>query len=186
MAQQRKVSYRKAVLVGLLAGALFGAVQVLWHGDVLLGVLMGAFFALVMTAVMWRVWGSTALRGLDSGQRRAASRALRRGEPVEDTRLARPLVDQAEAVLGTPHPVTAMRVAFVLMGVLGLVVAGLGLRAEGAVGLLGGAPLVLLALLMLFVVLPLARRQRERFRRSAEATRARHGLSSVDSPAASR
>ncbi|QQQ79986.1 hypothetical protein IOD16_17285 [Saccharothrix sp. 6-C] len=176
----QRMSYGKVVLGGLLAGAVLGVSQGLLHDNVWVGLVMGVLGGTVLAAGLRRSLGSTALRGLDRGRRRAVSRAMRRGEPVEDPRLARPLVDQVDAVLATPFPVKTMRVVFALLCLLGLVVMVLGFADEGAAGLLGGSPLVVISLLMVFVVLPLGQRQRERIRRSQEATRERHLTSSGD------
>ncbi|WP_367128510.1 hypothetical protein [Saccharothrix sp. HUAS TT1] len=174
----QRVSRVKVVLLGLLVGGVFGLGQGLLRGNAWVGLVMGVVFGVVMALTMRRVWGSTALRGLDRGQRRTISRAMRRGEPVEDPRLARPLVDQVDAVLAMPYPVWTMRVVFILMGLLGLAVVVLDLRS-GQVG--SGVLLVVLSLVMLFVVMPLSQRQRERFAVSQQATRERHQLSEVDS-----
>lgn len=179
----RRYSYGRTVLVGLLVGGVFGVYQGLMQDSLVSGLVSGAVFGLVMAVVMRRVWGSTALRGLGFRQRRAVSRALRRGEPVEDPRLTRPLVDQADAVLATPFPVRAMRVVFALPGLLGLALGVTGFLAEGVAGLGGGVPHVVLSLVLLFAVLPLGLRQRERIRRSRQATLERRRLSEVDSSA---
>ncbi|XVS67978.1 hypothetical protein ACQPYE_18610 [Actinosynnema sp. CA-299493] len=175
----QRISYGKVILVGLLAGAVFGVSQGLVRDNAWVGLVMGVLFGAVMVLVFRRALGSTALRGLDRGQRRTLSRAMRRGEPVEDPRLARPLVDQADAVLAMPFPVKTMRVVFALLALLGAVVMVLGFADEGAAGLLGGLPLVIISLLLVFVVIPLGQRQRERVRRSREATRERHLRSDV-------
>lgn len=174
----QRTSNRKAVLMGLVAGGLFGVTQGLLRDNVWVGLGTGLFFGVAMTLVMRRVWGSTALDGLDRDQRRAVSRAMRRGEPVEDPRLARPLVDQADAFLAMPNPVWALRVVFGLMALLGLVVFVLDIRAGQGIGT--GLLLLAIALAMLFGFLPQITRQRARFQRSQEATRRRHGLGPVD------
>ncbi|MEU4746838.1 hypothetical protein AB0G02_41165, partial [Actinosynnema sp. NPDC023658] len=172
----QRVSHVKVALTGLLAGGLFGVSQGLLHGNLWLGLGMGVLFGGGMALLMRRVWGSTALKGLDRGQRRAVSRAMRRGEPVDDPRLARPLVDQVDAVLAMPYPATVLRVVFVLLGLFGLLVIVLDSLDEGRLEIGGGAMLVVVSLLMLSIV-PLGLRQRERFRRSQDATRQRHRLS---------
>ncbi|MEU7526706.1 hypothetical protein AB0A74_13310 [Saccharothrix sp. NPDC042600] len=168
----RRTSNRKAVLMGLLAGAMFGVTQGLLRDNVWVGLVMGLFFGLGMGLAMRHVWGSTALNGLDRRERRAISRAMRRGEPVEDPRLARPLVDQVDAFLAMPFPVWAVRVLFGLLAVLGLVVAVLEFRGGEGVG--GGVLLLVISLAMLFGLLPWVSRQRARFRQSQEATWRRH------------
>lgn len=160
--------------MGLLAGGMFGVAQGLLRDNVWVGLGMGLFFGLGMGLAMRHVWGSTALDGLDRRRRRTISRAMRRGEPVEDPRLARPLVDQVDAFLAVPHPVWTVRVLFGLLALLGLVVTVLELRKGDGVG--GGALLLVISLAMLFGLLPWVARQRDRFRRSREATRQRHGL----------
>ncbi|MEU6152965.1 hypothetical protein ABZ816_23495 [Actinosynnema sp. NPDC047251] len=163
--------------MGVFAGGIFGVAQGLLRDNVWVGLVSGAVFALAMAVVMRRLWGSTALRGLDSRQRRAIVRAMRQGVAVEDSRLARPLMDQADAVLAMPFPLTALRVGFVVLGLLGLLVEVSGFLAEGAAGLGGGVLLVISSLVLLFVVVPLGQRQRERTRRSRDATRERHQVS---------
>lgn len=172
----QRIAYGKVVLVGLLAGGVFGVSQARLHDNPWLGLVMGLLFGGAMAMVMRRTLGSTALRGLDRGQRRTVSRALRRGEPVEDSRLARPLVEQSDVVLATPFPVKSMRVVFVLLGLLGLLVMVLGAGRAGVTGLPSGLLLLALALLLLFVVIPMGLRQRERVLRSREATLERHRL----------
>ncbi|MBW4716409.1 hypothetical protein [Saccharothrix obliqua] len=170
----QRIRYGKVVLLGLFAGGLFGAGQGVLRDNVWVGLIWGAVFGLVMALVFRRVVGSSALRGLDFGQRRVVSRALRRGVPVEDARLARPLVEQADVALSVPYPVTVMRVVLGALGLLGVLVSVLGFLDEGVAGLGGGVPLVLLSLVFLFVVVPLGARQRERVRRSRDATRDRY------------
>ncbi|MEV0682131.1 hypothetical protein AB0I60_36985 [Actinosynnema sp. NPDC050436] len=179
----QRISYGKVLLVGLLAGVIFGVAQGLLRDNVWVGLAMGTVFGLVMAIMMRKTVGSTALRGLDRGQRRTISRALRRGVPVEDERLARPLVKQADAVLAMPYPDTVLRVVFIILGLLGLLVEVLGFLDEGVSGLGGGALLILFSLLLLLVILPLGHRQRDRVRRSRNATREHHQLSEVDTPA---
>ncbi|MCE6998225.1 hypothetical protein LZG04_26005 [Saccharothrix sp. S26] len=181
----QRVSYGKVVLLGLFAGGVFGVSQGLLHDSVWYGLIMGVLCGGAMAVVMRRVLGSTALRGLDRGQRRAVSRAMRRGEPVEDPRLARPLVDQADAVLSMPYPAKSLRVGAAVVGAFGLVTMVVGFRSEGPAGLGGGALLLVLSLLVLFALVPAIRRQRERMLRSQEVTRERHGLSEV-APSAER
>ncbi|RKT54208.1 hypothetical protein [Saccharothrix australiensis] len=176
----QRVSRGKVVLFGLLAGGLFGVTHGLQRDSLWAGVVFGALFGAVMAVSMRRVWGSTALRGLNFGERRAVSRAMRQGVPVEDPRLARPLVDQADAVLATPFPLKTLRVMFALPGLLGLVVGVLGFLDEGPAGLVAGVPLLVIALVLLFVVIPFGLRQRERVRRSRDVTRERYQLSEVE------
>ncbi|NUT96468.1 MAG: hypothetical protein HOY78_31010 [Saccharothrix sp.] len=174
----QRTSNRKAALMGLVAGGLFGLTQGLLRDNVWVGLGTGLFFGVAMTLAMRRVWGSTALDGLDRHQRRAVSRAMRRGEPVEDARLARPLVDQVDAFLAMPNPVWPLRVLFGLTALLGLAVTVLDIRAGQVIGT--GVLLLIIALAMLFGFLPLMARQRAHFRRSQEATRQRHGLDPLD------
>ncbi|MEU4768560.1 hypothetical protein AB0H12_35470 [Actinosynnema sp. NPDC023794] len=178
----QRVAYGRVVLGGLLAGGVLGVSQGLLHDNPWVGVAMGLLFGGTMAVVMRRTLGSTALHGLDRSQRRTVSRALRRGEPVEDSRLARPLIEQSDVVLATPFPVKSMRVVFVLLGLLGLLgllVMVLGAGRAGVTGLPSGLLLLVLALLLLFVVIPVGRRQRERVLRSREATLERHRLPEV-------
>ena len=177
MAQQ--IAWGKVVLAGVLAGGVFGVTQGLLRDNLWLGLALGAVFGVTMALVMRRTLGSTALRGLDRRQRRTVSRAMRRGGTVEDARLARPLVEQADVVLATPYPVKSMRVLFVVLGLFGLLLMVLGSLDGGVAGLGSGVLLVILSALLVFVVIPAGRRQRERIRRSQELTRERHGLSDV-------
>ncbi|MEU5692434.1 hypothetical protein [Actinosynnema sp. NPDC020468] len=174
------MSRARVVLGGVLSGVLVGGSQGVLRGSVWVGLASGVAFGLVMAVVMRRSWGRTALRGLDSGRRRDVVRALRRGVPVEDPRLAGPLVDQADAVLSLPFPVTALRVVFGSTALLGLLVGVPVFLDRGVAGLLGGGPLLVLGLVLLFVVLPLARRRRDLVRRSRDATRDRFPESTVD------
>lgn len=176
----QRVSVGKVVLLGLLAGGLFGVVQGLLRDNGWVGLGTGVFFGLGMAVVMRRLWGSTAMRGLSRQQRRVVSRAIRRGEPVEDPQLARPLVDQADAVLATPHPVQASRVLMALFGLFGLLVVVVEFRDGGVAAVGSGVLLVVFSLVMLFVVIPWSGRQRERCGQAREATRRRHQLSEVD------
>lgn len=177
----QRISHVKVVLLGVLSGAVFGVSQGLLRDNPWVGLAGGLVFGLVMALTLRRVWGSTALRGLSRRERRAVSRAMRRGETVEDPRLAWPLVDQADAVLATPYPVKAMRVGFVLLGLLGVLISVLGFLDEGVAGAGGGVLPVAVSLLLLFVVIPLSQRQRERIRRSRELTRRRHQPSEAGS-----
>lgn len=173
----RRISHVKVVLFGVLGGAVFGVSQGLLRMNPWVALAGGLVFGLVMALTFRRALGSTALRGLGRPERRAVSRAMRRGEAVEDPRVARPLVDQADVVLAMPYPVKAMRVGFVLLGLLGVLVSVVGFLDEGVAGAANGVLPVALSLLLLFVVLPLGERQRERVWRSRELTRERHQLS---------
>ncbi|MEU5695270.1 hypothetical protein [Actinosynnema sp. NPDC020468] len=169
-----RIAYGRVVVFGVLAGGLFGVGQALLHHDVWVGLVTGPGFGLVFAFALRRVAGSTALRGLDFRRRRAVSRALRRGVAVEDAALARPLVDQADSVLAVPYPVRTTRAVFAALGLLGLLIAVLGYLDRGVSGLWGAVPLVALSAVLVVVVLPLGVRQRERVRRSRDATAERH------------
>lgn len=164
----------RVIGLGVLSGVLFGAVMGWLNNDVWAGLAGGATYGVFMAVVMRHQWGSTALAGLDRGQRRHVTRAMRRGEAVDDPKLARPLVESANATLAMPFPLRTLRVVFALLIVLGVAVAILDVvngRAPAATSVL----LALFGAVFLFVVTPWNVRQRDRAAQSRQATQGRWG-----------
>jgi hypothetical protein len=164
------VSVPRVVGFGLLSGALFGALAGLFFGDVWVGVAAGLGYGICMSFAMRHVWGSTALKGLSFQQRRQVMRTLRRGEPMHDPQLATALVDQGKATLRQPFNPKVARIASVVAFVLGAVAAVLSIADEGWSGWTSGVPLMVIALVMLFVLLPWNIRTRQRVAHSVEET----------------
>lgn len=169
----RAVSYRSIVLRGLGAGVGFGVLYGLLRGSAWVGVIGGLVFGTTMAAVMRRQWGLPSLAALDHRERRTVARALRRGEPVDDPRLAVALQDQAAAILATPYRVTAIRLVGGLFALFGALVGVLALRDGNWAGAAGGLLMLAFALALVFFAVPFGLRQRARVARSAEETRAR-------------
>jgi hypothetical protein len=91
---------RRALTVGLAAGAFLGALAWLDSGFVLAGlmvfVLVGSFFGIWIPRRMARYWpGSKELNGVE---RVTVVRAARSGESIADARLAQPLVDYSRGL----------------------------------------------------------------------------------------
>ena len=168
-----KISYKQVVLQGVVSGAVFGGALGWMRQNLWVGLLSGAAFGLVMAVVLRKQWGSKAFRGLDRGQRRTVRRAMRRGEAVDDPRLARPLLEAVDGVLGTPFPVVLYRVVYALPGALALFLVALNVPDDGWSAVVSGLPLLLISGVLLFVLLPIVRRQRGRVARAAELTLAR-------------
>ncbi|MET0133762.1 MAG: hypothetical protein ABW215_09225 [Kibdelosporangium sp.] len=163
-------SVGRVVVMSALQGAVFGLVAGLISQQLWIGVLAGVFFGLIMGITMRRVYGSTALSGLDRAQRKQILRALRRGEPVDDPQLAEPAIRHARVVAEMPLKPTFARIAAGVMLVLGLATAGFGVASRGWAGLWSGGMLAVMALVLLFVLVPLGIRQRQRAEQSARAT----------------
>jgi len=89
-----------ALIVGVPAGLLFGLFQ-LGSSDgfgraLLAGLVSGALFGAAMSTLMWSRW--KAAKGLSSQDRRAVARSVLKGEPIEDRRLAPAVIEYAEVV----------------------------------------------------------------------------------------
>jgi hypothetical protein len=168
--QEKWVSLGRVAGMGLLSAALFGFFTGLIADSWWVGVLGGVFYGVCMTFAMRHSWGSTALTGLKFAQRRRVTQALRRGEPMHDPQLAPALVKHGKALLATPFRPKAARIAFAVVLVLGVAASVLGFIDEGAAGLVSGLLLIVIALVMIFVVVPWNARTRERIARSVEAT----------------
>ncbi|MBE1462988.1 hypothetical protein [Kibdelosporangium phytohabitans] len=164
----------RVVALGLASGVLFGATMGFLNDNVWVGVVGGVYFGVFMAVVMRRSWEARPLKGLDRSQRRHVARTMRRGEAMDDAKLARPLVESANALLATPFPVVLMRAVFVLMFVLGAAVVVLDV-VDGEVPAVSGVLLMLFSLVFLFAVVPMGIRQRERADRSKRATQSRWG-----------
>ncbi|MFC0107092.1 hypothetical protein [Kibdelosporangium aridum] len=109
----------RVVGMGLLTGLLFGAAMWYLNDDIWAGVIGGVAYGGVMAALMRNLWGSRAFKGLDRAQRKRVLRTMRRGEPMDDPELARPLVEQASAILAVPFSHMWLRIVFGLMFALG-------------------------------------------------------------------
>ncbi|GAA1296936.1 hypothetical protein [Saccharothrix xinjiangensis] len=170
-----KSPVKSVIVLGLLVCVLFGvALAFAWElRNLWVMLIAGAVIAVVAGVVARRLWEPGAFRALDREQRRAVRRAVRRGEAVDDPRLARPLVEVARAVLGAPYSPGLYRVLYGLPGALGLLVIVLSVPDDGWSSVAFQLPLVLLSLVMLFVLPPVVRRRRVRAARAAELTLAR-------------
>jgi len=85
----------RALIIGGAVGFCVGVLAWLDSGFVLAGVIVlvavGLFYGVWMSRRMTRYWpGSTALPG---DERVSVARAARRGEPVNDARMAQPVID---------------------------------------------------------------------------------------------
>jgi hypothetical protein len=89
-----------AARIGAPAGIAFGLVQFALYGSVGKAIFGGLFFAVffgaVMALIMWRSWQGA--RDLSSADRVAVARIVRRGEGVDDQRLAPSVLEHATAV----------------------------------------------------------------------------------------
>lgn len=167
---------RNARVIGMavLSAVVFGAVMAFISDDVWAGVIGGAIYGVGMALFMRHIWGSAAFKGLDRRQRRHVMRTMRRGEPIDKPELAGPLVEQANALLAVPYPVTLFRIIFGLTLALGVTTLVLDIAGDDAFEW-NGVLLIVLSLVLLFVVLPYNRRQRERIAQSKAATESRWG-----------
>ncbi|MDQ2585102.1 hypothetical protein [Saccharothrix yanglingensis] len=170
MAERNKLPFALVVGIGLGAGVLFGVAQAWARGNWWFGLATGVPFGVAAVFLARRARATPAFSALAGPDRREVRRAAARGEAVEP-RLAAALAEHAAAVADIPFPKTAMRVAFGVMAAFGLFVSVLGWGQEGLPGLAGGAPLLVLGLVCLFLAVPLMERQRERAARSLDATR---------------
>jgi hypothetical protein len=86
---------RRAVTIGGVAGLCFGVMSWLDSGFPVAGaivfVIVGTFYGIWMARRMTRYWPESA--NLSGDERVAVVRAARRGERVEDDRLAQPVAD---------------------------------------------------------------------------------------------
>ncbi len=164
----------RVVGMGLLTGLLFGAAMWYLNDDIWAGVIGGVAYGGVMAALMRNLWGSRAFKGLDRAQRKRVLRTMRRGEPMDDPELARPLVEQASAILAVPFSHMWLRIVFGLMFALGAT-GGILALVDGRTPGWSSVFLVLFALVMIFVVVPANGRQRARIAQSKQATESRWG-----------
>ena len=91
---------RRALIIGGAVGGCLGALAWLDSGFLLAGVIVlgivGIFYGIWMPRRMARYWpGSKELTG---DERVAVVRAARRGERIDDARLAQPVIDYARGV----------------------------------------------------------------------------------------
>lgn len=89
-----------AARIGVPAGTAYGVIQFAFDGQAgraaLGGIFFGIFFGLWAAWYMWRRWPGAA--GLGSVDRVAVVRIVRRGEHLDDPRLAAPVIDYVAVV----------------------------------------------------------------------------------------
>jgi hypothetical protein len=170
----------RLVAVGVACAVVFGVTMGLVLQNVWAGIIAGPLFGLSMAIVMRHQWGSTALRGLSRAERKQVWQTLKRGEAVGDRRLAAPALKQAKVFLAQPLRPRTARICFIVLAVLGVVVAVADVIEDGWTLLPSGVPLTLISLVMLFVAVPLGERQRARVEQSARATTQKWSQSTGD------
>ncbi|SMD21747.1 hypothetical protein [Kibdelosporangium aridum] len=137
-----------ASVVAVLAGVVYGLVR----DDVVAGIVNGVIWGIgaVILGLMDR--DSSAMDDLNQRQRQEIRRRLRRGEPVDDPKLAPALVERANDILANPvMPKGSLIVAGVFFA-FGAVATGFAIPQLGLRSLVVGMPLFLLALLFLTYV----------------------------------
>ncbi|MGY6018348.1 hypothetical protein [Streptomyces spinosirectus] len=96
-------SMSRAVGAGLAAGVFFGAFVLVeaqsWVGAVVVFVVLSLFYGARVPRRMDRVW--PAAKGMNRADRAAVVRATRRGEAIDDPRLAPSVVEYAGALRRT-------------------------------------------------------------------------------------
>ncbi|MDQ1358841.1 MAG: hypothetical protein QOG44_3214 [Acidimicrobiaceae bacterium] len=94
---------RSAMRIGVPTGTLFGVIQFAQSGSVGEAIFEGAFFAVffgaAMAVIVRRSWPGAGQ--LESTDRVAVARIVRRGEDVEDARLAPAIIDYVGAIRRT-------------------------------------------------------------------------------------
>ncbi|AOR37367.1 hypothetical protein BFF78_27985 [Streptomyces fodineus] len=93
----------RAVGAGLAAGVFFGAFAVVeaksWAGAVVVFVVLSLFYGTRVARRMGRIW--PAAEGMNRTDRAAVVRATRRGEAIDDPRLAPAVAEYADALRRT-------------------------------------------------------------------------------------
>lgn len=92
-----------AVRIGVPTGFLFGAIQFAQTGSLGAALYGGIFFAVffggVMAIVLWRLWPGAG--DMASTDRVTVARVVRRGEVIDDARLAPAVIDYVDVVRRT-------------------------------------------------------------------------------------
>jgi hypothetical protein len=173
MAGGRDFSEDRVVKYGLGIAVVVGVVVGLVLRNWALGAVGGVVAGLALAWALRSYLGSTALDGVDRGQRKLIGRALRRGEAVTDPALAPQLIATGEAVLGIRKvsPKTMWTFTWCVFGLGALILFGWLAKVDGATQyapfgfILAGGGVALL------VTVPLAERSRRKIRQAIQRTR---------------
>ena len=166
----------RTIGLGVLAGTVYGAFQVLGGDSLLSGVVTGLIFATFMAAGYYAGLGRFAhLSELTRGQRHTVARAVRLGRGLDDPALAEATIRHARWVQRAARPERWMTlIVWVLLGASGVALVAALLLGDAYVAFAGAFSLVVWTLIL--VVGPrVERRQVARAQRAEAAATERLG-----------